>query len=127
MGVSYVELRNPFSYQLKITKDAGVRMQTVDIPETFNYLLGISVQTRRCFFDNDRRYLVYRGTVGQNTCVIIWRSTKDWNDEDWEQDCRFIEKHNFQEGADKVYVNTHSIVHGTESLDPLFNRLMFSQ
>ena len=29
----------------------GARTQTVDLPETFNYLLGISVQTRQCFYD----------------------------------------------------------------------------
>lgn len=125
--LNVAKLQNPFSYQLNIVKDMQIQIQTVDLSETFNYLLGLSVQNRRCLCDDDRRYLVYRGTVGQKIVVIIWRETEGWNEQDWERDCRFIEEHKFIEGADKVYVNTDSIVQGTESLDPLFKRLMFSQ
>ena len=120
------KLQNPFSYELKIVTDMQTRTQTVDLPETFNYLLGISVQTRRCLDDDDRRYLVYRGTVGQKTGVIIWRETEGWKQQDWERDYRFIRKHKLTENADKVYVNTDSIVPKAESLDPVFKRLMFS-
>ena len=72
------KLQNPFSYQLNIIKDMQTQTQAVDVPETFNYLLGISVQTRQCLYDDDRRYLVYRGAVGQKTVVIIWRETEGW-------------------------------------------------
>ncbi len=100
--------------------------QSVDLPETFNYLLGVSVQTRQCLKDSERKYLVYKGTVGQKNVVVIWRETKDWNGQDWERDYRFIQEHEFTEGADKVYVNTDSIIPEAESLDPLFKRLMFA-
>ena len=121
------KLQNPFSYQLNIVKDMQTQTQTVDLPETFNHLLGLAVQTRQCLHDDDRRYLVYKGTVGQKIVVIIWRDTEGWEQHDWEKDYRFIEKHKFTEGADTVYVNTDSIVQETESLDPLFKQLMFSQ
>ena len=121
------KLQNPFSYQLNIVKDMQTQKQSVDLPETFNYLLGVSVQTRRCLYDDEKRYLVYRGTVGQKTVVIIWRETKGWENEDWERDYRFIQENELTEGIDKVYVNTDSIVPEAESLDPLFKRLMFSQ
>ena len=121
------DLQKPFSYQLKIIKNMQRQTETIDLPETFNYLLGLSVQTRQSLHDDDRRYLVYKGTVGQKTVVIIWRDTKGWKQEDLERDYRFIQEHKFTEEADKVYVNTDSIVQGTESLDPLFKRLMFSQ
>ena len=125
--LNIAELQKPFSYQLKIVKDMQTQTQTVDLPETFNYLLGISVQTRHCLYNEDRRYLVYRGTVGQKTVIIIWRETEGWKEQDWERDYRFIQEHELTEGADKVYVNTNSIVPEAESLDPLFKRLMFSQ
>lgn len=125
--LNVTQLKKPFSYSLSILKDMQTQTQTVDLPETFNYLLGISVQTRQCLYDNDRYYLVYRGTVGQKTVVIIWRETDGWKQQDWERDFRFIEEHKFTEKADKVYVNTDSIVPEAESLDPLFKRLMFSQ
>ena len=121
------KLQNPFGYQLNIVKDMQTQTQTVDLPETFNYLLGVSVQTRQCLNDDDRRYLVYRGMVEQKIVVIIWRETEGWNEQDWKRDYDFIEEQGLAIGADKVYVNTSSIVPRAESLDPLFKRLMFSQ
>ena len=103
------------------------RPQTVDLPETFNYLLGLSVNTRHCYFDDDRRYLVYKGTVEHKSVVVIWRETAGWKEEDWERDCRFIEEHKLAEDATAVYVNSNSIVPETVPLDPIFKRLMFSK
>ena len=125
--LNVAELQNPFSYQLNIVDGLQTQTQTVDLPETFNYLLGVSVQTRQCFYDDDRRYLVCHGTVGQKHVVIIWRETKGWDEQDWERDYRFIEKNNLTEGASEVYVNTDSIVPEAKPLDPLFKRLMFLQ
>ena len=119
------ELKSPFSYQLKIVNGLTVKTQAVDLPETFNYLLGISVQTRRCFMDGDRRYLVYRGSVGREQVTIIWRETAGWDSSDYERDYRFIEAHNLTEGVAKVYVNTNSVIPGACVLDILFKRLMF--
>ena len=125
--LNIAELQNPFSYQLNIANGLQVQTQTVDLPETFNYLLGILVQTRHCLYDDDRRYLVYRGTVGQKTVVIIWRKTEGWEKHNWERDSRFIQENKLTEGASEVYVNTNSIILEAKSLDPLFKRLMFSQ
>ena len=125
--LNVTELQNPFSYQLKIVDGLQTQTQPVDLPETFNYLLGISVQTRQCLYDDDRRYLIYRGTVGQKNIVIIWRETKDWKEEDWERDYRFIEENELTEGASEVYVNTSSIIPKAKPIDPLFKKLMFSQ
>ena len=91
-----------------------------------NYLLGLSVQTRQCLHDDDRRYLVYKGTVGQKSVVIIWRDTDGWNEQDWERDYNFIEEQELTKDEDKVYINTDSVVPEAESLDPLFKRLMFA-
>ena len=123
--LNVAELQNPFSYQLKITDGLQMQTQQVDLPETFNYLLGISVQTRQCLCDGDRRYLVYRGTVGQKVVVVIWRDTEGWEQSGWERDYRFIQENKLTEGANEVYVNTDSIVPEAEPLDPIFKRLMF--
>ena len=123
--LNVAELQNPFSYQLNIVKGLQVQTQTVDLPETFNYLLGISVRTRQCFYDDDRRYLVYHGAVGQKTVVIIWRETKGWEEKDWERDYRFIEENELTASAFEIYVNTNSIIPEAKSLDPLFKKLMF--
>lgn len=125
--LNLTELQNPFNYQLNVANDLQIETQSVDLPETFNYLLGVSVKTRQYLYDDDRRYLTYRGTVGQKTVVIIWRETEGWKQQDWERDYRFIQEQKLTEGADKVYVNTDSIVPEAEPLDPIFKRLMFSQ
>ena len=125
--LNITELQNPFSYQLKIVDGLQVQTQSVDLPETFNYLLGLSVQTRQCFYDDEKRYLIYHGAVGQKTVVIIWRETQGWDKQDWEQDYRFIEENKLTEGASEIYVNTDSIVPRAKSIDPLFKRLMFPQ
>ena len=123
--LNVTKLQNPFSYQLNIIDRRQVQTQTVDLLETFNYLLGISVQTRQCFYNDDRRYLIYRGTVGQKTVVIIWRKTEDWDEQDWERDYHFIQERELIKGASEVYVNTDSIVPKAKPLDPLFKKLMF--
>ena len=121
------ELQNPFSYQLNIVRDMQTQKQSVDLPETFNYLIGLTVRIRQCLKDSDRRYLIYKGTAGQKLVVIIWRETEGWEQRDWERDYNFIQENKFTEGAAEVYVNTGSIVPDAKSLDPLFKRLMFSQ
>ncbi len=121
------KFQNPFSYQLNIVKNMQTQIQTIDLPETFNYLLGLSVQTRRCLHDDDRRYLIYKGTVGQKSVVIIWRETADWKQEDYERDYNFVHEHKLIEDAAEVYVNKDSNIPKAKSLDPLFKQLMFPQ
>ena len=121
------KLQNPFSYKLNIVKDMRPQIQTIDLPETFNYLLGLSIQTRQCLHDDNRRYLVYKGKVRQNPVVIIWRETAGWKQEDWERDYNFIQENELTEGAVEVYVNKKSNIPEAKSLDPLFKRLMFSE
>ena len=124
--LNVAKLQNPFSYQLDIVKDMQTQTQAVDVPETFNYLLGISVKTRQCLKDGERCYLVYKGTVGQKTVVIIWRETEGWKEQNWERDYCFIQEQELTKDTDEVYVNTDSIVQEAKSLDLLFKRLMFT-
>ena len=125
--LNVAELRNPFSYQLNIVNGLEMQKQTVDLPETFNYLLGVSVQTRRCLYDNERRYLIYRGTVREKMVVIIWRETMGWGERDWERDYNFIQEQELTKDAAEIYVNTNSIIPKAKSLDPVFKKLMFSE
>ncbi len=57
------KLQSPFSYKLRLHRDGEAREPPVDLPETFAYLIGLDVATRRVSHDGDRRYLVYRGTT----------------------------------------------------------------
>jgi len=122
------KLSRPFSYQLRIHRDGEARVQQVDLPETFNCLLGLHVQTRRVYDDDGRRYLAYHGVTRQGRRIaVIWRETDDWQKEDYERDRQFVVEQKLTEGADDVYVNGDSLIPGAQALEWLFKARMFAE
>jgi adenine-specific DNA-methyltransferase len=128
------KLVKPFSYKLHIHSDLSADRaggedpaRAVDLPETFAYLMGLSVEKRQVFNDNGRRYLVYRGTTreGRKTAVI-WRETEGWTVEDYQRDRDFVAENNLAEGVDDIYVNGDSYIYGTQALENLFKERMFA-
>jgi len=128
------KLQAPFSYKLHIHRDLSAgqaggetRERVVDLPETFSYLIGLDVKTRKVYADNGRRYLVCRGTTreGRNVAVI-WRDTKDWKQTDYERDEQFVKEQNIAADADEIFVNGDSYIPGAQSLDGLFKARMFA-
>jgi adenine-specific DNA-methyltransferase len=122
------QLARPFAYQLHIHRDGQTRAQAVDLPETFNYLLGLHVQTRRVHNDEGRRYLVYRGVTreGRKTAVI-WRDTVGWEQANYERDKQFVAERRLAEGADEVYINGDSFIPGARALEGLFKARLFAE
>ena len=120
------KLSKPFSYTLNVDSDGETRQKIADMPETFNYLIGLDVQKRRVHYDEDRRYLVYRGQINQRLVAVIWRETEDWQKPDFERDGDFVAKQKLTEGVDDVYVNGDSLIREAKALDPLFKRRMFA-
>jgi len=120
-------LQSPFSYTLHLHCNGETRERAVDLPETFTYLLGLDVQTRRVYDHQGRRYLVYRGTLRDGrVAVIIWRDIAGWGTEDYESDAAFVADHNLTAGAAEIYVNGDSRIPGAHSLDRPFKARMFS-
>jgi len=121
------QLQSPFSYKLRIHRDGETREQPVDLPETFNYIIGLDVETRRLYLDDGRRYLVYRGATRDGRKVaVIWRETKGWTPEDYEQDAEFVAQNGLIEGVDEIYVNGDSFIPKAKSLDGLFKSRLFA-
>jgi adenine-specific DNA-methyltransferase len=119
------KLASPFDY--KLHRHGTDEPMPVDLPETFNYLIGLHVRTRRIYEQKSTRYLVYRGISKERETVIIWRTTRGWGQKEFEADRKFIEKEKLIEGAEDIFVNTDSFVSGAHSLDPVFKRLMFNE
>ena len=70
------QFRDPFGYQLQIaTSSAGeTKATTVDLVETFNWLLGLQVQ----HIDSQRGFLTVTGEQrGGGRTLIIWRTLSD--------------------------------------------------
>ena len=119
------KLSAPFSYKLEVTEGQEVKTKEVDLPDTFNYLLGLHVKTQRIYRDEDRKYLVYRGTMDHKEVVIIWRTTQGWKEKDYKRDKKFVSKQKLTEGADEIFVNGDSFIPDAIALDPVFKHRMF--
>lgn len=120
------KLARPFDYKLHIHANSQTDERLVDIPETFNYLLGLYVQTRRVYCDGGQRYLVVRGRIGQRTVTVIWRETEGWQKSDFERDRQFVVEHKLTEDADEVFVNGDSFIPNARALEPIFKARMFA-
>ena len=123
------ELTRPFSYKLRSHVNGETREQTVNVDETFNYLLGLYVRTRRVYKDDERSYLVYQGETREapgKAVTVIWRATEGWNEDDYERDRKFVTENRLMDGADTTYINGTSCIPGATELDPLFRARMFT-
>ena len=120
------KLARPFCYKLHIHADGHTHEKVADIPETFNYLLGLQVQTRQVHDDNGRRYLVYRGRVENRRIVIIWRETEGWRKMELERDKEFVVEKKLTEDADEIFINGDSFIQNAKALEPVFKARMFA-
>ena len=120
------KLARPFCYKLHIHADGRIRTKIADVPETFNYLLGLHVEARKVHDDDGRRYLVHSGRIDRRRIVVIWRETEDWCKADLERDKRFVIERKLAEGADEIFVNGDSFIPHAKALEPLFKARMFA-
>ena len=128
------QLKNPFSYKLKVNLEEMEEPEeiVVDIPETFNYLLGLKVK-RVKVKHNGRKYLFILGEKGGKDIALAWREYEDkWSEDDFRKDKEFIIKEIEPWVPHIVYLNGQSIVtpklgdHTVEirHIEPEFKKLM---
>ena len=123
------KLTRPFTYRLRVHVNGDKRERTVDLPETFNYLLGLNVRTRRTVDDGGRRYLVYQGETRErpgHEVAVIWRATDGWSAQDFARDRQFVSDRQLTAGVDTVYVNGDSCIIGAKPIEPLFKARLFA-
>lgn len=96
--------KNPFAMSIKTTKDNELVDTHVDLVETFNYLIGLNVETLRYPKDG---YCVVEGTthIGNERTLVIWRNCNKVSNEDLNE---FFRKQTYcttDSEFDKIYVN----------------------
>jgi len=123
--LNVAKLGAPFDYKLR--RHGKDEPLPVDLPETFNYLIGLRVESRRVLENKGIRYLIYRGRAEGTAAVVIWRTTQGWKQKEFEADRDFVTKHKLTEGAEDIFVNTDSFIPGARSLDPVFKSHMFNE
>jgi len=94
--------KNPFNYKLNITENNELVPTTVDLVETFNYLIGLHVK-------RVQRIGAFKTVEGKTNAgekvLVIWRNLEESNNEDLNT---FVKKmdYNLRDGEfDTVYVN----------------------
>ena len=123
---------NPFAYTLSVVRDGARQAESADLPETFNYLIGLRVASRRRIDG----VFAMTGTDAQNRqCLILWRNLE-------EMDHRALDawftrnRTQFPEVLDLVYVNGDQTLNAirqpgetwiAESIEPVFRELMFPE
>jgi len=129
------KLKNPFAYKLKVNlSEVGEpKEMIVDIPETFNYLLGLKVKKIKRRTDNGKTYLFVLGEKEGRDYAIVWREYSDqWKEEDFKKDKEFIKQELREWKPQVVYVNGQSILTPNfgdfqvelHYIEPEFKRLM---
>ncbi len=125
--LSIKNFETPFDYKIRTVSGGEEKIQTVDLVETFNYLLGIHVEKLRAAKDGDRYYRVVWGRARDERRVfIVWRNTKDMKETDHKKDLAFIENTFLkdQPKPDVIYANGICIVPGARPIEPEFKQLM---
>ena len=127
--LNQAKLTNPFVYRLRVHANGEKQERTVDLAETFNYLIGLEVKKREVFDDDGRRYLVNRGETRAapgHQVAVIWRETEGWTETDFANDRDFVNQNNLAGDAETVYVNGDSCIPGAEPVEPMFKARMFA-
>lgn len=70
---------DPFSYRLNITRDDETRPESVDLVETFNYLLGLNVS--RTYSSDGYRVIEGTNPAGERV-LAIWRNSREKSNDD---------------------------------------------
>ena len=127
LGSNFV---NPFAYTLSVARDGARQAESADLPETFNYLIGLRVVSRRRIDG----LLAMTGADAENRrCLILWRNLE-------ETDHRALDawftrnRPKLPEALDLVYVNGDQTLNAikqpgetwtAETIEPIFCELMF--
>ena len=101
------KLKTPFSYKLKVNlEEVGEPQEiVVDLPETFNYLLGLKVK-RMKVRNQRRKYLFISGQKGSQEIAVVWRDYNDnWTEDDYNTDRDFIMEQLKDWEPQIVYIN----------------------
>ena len=123
---------DPFAYTLSVVRDGVRREISVDLPETFNYLIGLRLESRRRIDG----ILTIAGTDAEGQkCLILWRNLDETDAEALDA---WFDRHRgqFGETLDLIYVNGDHTLSAkrlqedtwkAEIIEPLFRGLMFEE
>ena len=123
---------DPFAYTLSVVRDGTRGEAPVDLPETFNFLIGLREISRRRI---DGVLVLTGMDARKRQCLILWRNLAETSNEaleTWFERNRAL----FPDTTDLVYVNGDHTLNAlrepndawiAETIEPVFRKLMFSE
>ena len=124
--------RDPFAYSLSVVRDGVRRKVLVDLTETFNYLIGLRVASRRYLGGN--LAISGRDSDGRS-CLVIWRRLDEMDHEELD-DWFDRNRKRFGTSLERIYVNGDNTLNAMKqpgdvwtamTIEPLFRELMFKK
>ena len=125
------DFSNPFDYKLNITRRNESRLQVIDLPETFNYLLGLTVRQSEVV----RGFKVIRGELPNGErALIIWRNLNEKSNQDLEEFMDSSAYNPRDNEFDRIYINGDNHIENRRAegdrwkvllIEEEFKRLMF--
>ena len=126
------EFRDPFAYIFSVVHNGGHKEVSVDLPETFNYLIGLRVESRRRIDG----VLTITGLDAEGRhCLIVWRNLDEMDYA--ELDAWFDRNRDrFASSLDIIYTNGDHTLNAmqqpgetwtAETIEPVFRELMFEE
>lgn len=125
------DFSNPFDYKLNITRRNESRLQVIDLPETFNYLLGLTVRQSEVV----RGFKVIRGELPNGErALIIWRNLNEKPNQDLEEFMDSSAYNPRDNEFDRIYINGDNHIENRRAegdrwkvllIEEEFKRLMF--
>ncbi len=94
--------KNPFGYQLNVTENNELVPTTVDLVETFNYLIGLYVQ--RIQRVKDIKLVEGKTRTGEKT-LVIWRNLETTSNDETEKVFRKLYDSVRSAEFDQIYIN----------------------
>ena len=104
--LSVADFRKPFDYKLRVAVDSAgaAEERPVDLVETFNYLIGVTVKTLD--LDLERGFAMVRGVLpDRQTALILWRDCDKLDYEGLLKLCDKLAINPADSEHDVVYVN----------------------
>ena len=120
---------DPWNYTLSVVRDGERESVAADLPETFNYLIGLRVAQRKMI--SDVLAVVGKDARG-NRCLVLWRNMEKTDNA--KLDAWFKRNHKAFGELDLVYANGDNTLNAVRPKDktwtakptePTFRQLMF--
>jgi adenine-specific DNA-methyltransferase len=129
--LNVASFEDPFNYKLRVVRGGDTRWVTVDLMETFNWLLGIRV--RKMDHIDGVRVVTGENPAGERA-LILWRNAKDVNNDELDAWFKKQGYNKHDQEYDIIYVNGDNNLENLRKpeqtwkvrlIEPEFHRLMF--